>query len=281
MMHPMCLEKTSCIDKITLDIPSEILDRTVQVDIYLPTHFPVDREPPLLLINDGQNMDELGLVEMLSDAIKNGSVQPLIAAAIHCGPDRKQEYGTADHPDYLGRGNKAAAYTNFIFEECLPELRNTLPWKAFKEKAFAGFSLGGLSALDIVWAHPHEFSKVGVFSGSLWWRDHDQADPDYDDDQHRIMHQLIRKGSFAPWLKFFFETGTQDETSDRNNNGIIDSIDDTNSLIEALEMKGYQAGSQIKYLELKDGRHDIPTWAKAMPHFLKWAFPGESNHLQQ
>ena len=26
------------------------------------------------------------------------------------------------------------------------------------------------------------------------------------------------------------------------------------------------------YLELKDGKHDIPTWGRAMPVFLKWAF---------
>ena len=28
-------------------------------------------------------------------------------------------------------------------------------------------------------------------------------------------------------MKFFFECGTEDETEDRNGNGIIDSIDDT------------------------------------------------------
>ena len=69
-------------------------------------------------------------------------------------------------------------------------------------------------------------------------------------------------------------TGTHDETSDRNNNGIIDSIDDTLDLIRELEAKGYQRKTDIEYLELADGRHDVPTWGRAMPAFLQWGWPG-------
>ena len=48
------------------------------------------------------------------------------------------------------------------------------------------------------------------------------------------MHKIIRMAN-APWLKFFFECGALDETKDRNNNGIIDSIDDTLDLIDELK----------------------------------------------
>ncbi len=63
-----------------------------------------------------------------------------------------------------------------------------------------------------------------------------------------------------------------DETEDRNNNGIIDSIDDTLGLIEELKNKGYKLPDDIQYLELKEGRHDVKTWAKAMPAFLQWGW---------
>ena len=95
--------------------------------------------------------------------------------------------------------------------------------------------------MDIVWNHPDEFRRVGVFSGSLWWRSIDQTDVSYDDDKHRIIHQQIRNGSYYPWLKFFFQCGNMDETKDRNNNGIIDSIDDTMDLIKELELKTIKA----------------------------------------
>src|SRR4030095_1874938 len=101
--------------------------------------------------------------------------------------------------------------TRFIMEELLPLIQITYHLPVTRTKAFAGFSLGALSALDIVWNHPSEFSTVGVFSGSLWWRSKDQYDATYDDDQDRIMHQIIRKSANKPRLKFFFESGKLDE----------------------------------------------------------------------
>lgn len=257
------VEKTS--------VESSFLEREVKVDFYLPRNV-IDLSPlSLLLINDGQNMEELGLENILGELYKDEKIEPLICVAIHAGDERKMEYGVASEADSKGRGAKANLYTLFIFEELLPFIRkNIVP--TFKEKAFAGFSLGGLAALDIVWNHPDEFSKVGVFSGSLWWRSVDQGEKEYDDDRHRIMHQEIRNGNYSPWLKFFFQCGNMDETRDRNNNGIIDSIDDTLDLIKELEAKGYEKGKDIKYVEMKDGQHDIPTWGRAMPGFLKWGW---------
>jgi len=250
-------------------LESTHLEREVKVDFYLPAT--LSGEPSLLLINDGQNMEELGLAEILEGLNNDGEIRPLICVAIHAGIGRKLEYGTAGIPDYRDRGTRAENYTSFVFEELLPYIRQELGIAQFVEKAFAGFSLGGLSALDIVWNYPHEFSCVGVFSGSLWWRTKGLAEG-YDESKDRIMHGQIRNGNYAPWLRFFFETGTMDESMDRNNNGVIDSIDDTLSLIDELVEKGYNREKDIYYLELKDGKHDIPTWGRAMPTFLKWAF---------
>ncbi len=62
-----------------------------------------------------------------------------------------------------------------------------------------------------------------------------------------------------------------DEKNDRNNNGIIDSIDDTLDIIKELHHKGYH-DDDIFYLEMKEGRHDAKTWATAFPIFLQWAY---------
>lgn len=248
-------------------IESVFLKRSVKIDFYLPVH---EGEISLLLINDGQDMKELGLAAMLAGLIEQREIAPLFCVGIHCGEDRKNEYGVAGVPDFKGRGAKAGLYTQFVFEELLPYIRQKSGIATFKDKSFAGFSLGGLSALDIVWQHAREFYKTGVFSGSLWWRSR-SLDDGYVEETDRIMHSQIRKGQYASWLKFFFETGTLDETEDRNNNGIIDSIDDTLGLIMELKKKGYTA-DDIEYLELADGKHDVATWAKAMPYFLKWGW---------
>ena len=82
----------------------------------------------------------------------------------------------------------------------------------------------------------------------------------------------MRKQQHVPGKRFYFTTGSLDETADRNHNGIIDSIDDTLDLIKDLEAKGYDKNRDIFYYEMPDGHHDMPTWAKALPVFLKWAF---------
>ena len=252
-------------------IKSAFLKRDVKVDCYLPMHPGTTTEISLLLINDGQDLVTMHFQHLLKELYDHNKITPLMCVGLHCGHDRKNEYATAKLADYKGRGTKAALYDQFVFEELLPFLRKKYSMYSFKEKSYAGFSLGGLSALDIVWNYPKEFTKVGVFSGSLWWRDKDQDADDFDESKNRIMHRQIREGKYASWLKFFFEVGTQDETADRNNNGIIDAIDDTISLIDELIKKGY-SDDNIAYLELQDGRHDVPTWARAFPAFLLWGW---------
>jgi enterochelin esterase-like enzyme len=252
-------------------IKSGHLDRDVVITCFLPKAVKDPAQMGLLLINDGQNMKELGLADMLDGLITGGKIQPLLCVAIHAGPERIMEYGTASRPDYKGRGAKAPAYTAFVMEELLPFIHRNYQVASFREKSFAGFSLGGLSAMDIAWNHPQEFTKLGLFSASFWWRTKGLNDG-YVEDTDRIIHAEVREGGFYPWLKFFFETGTQDETMDRNNNGIIDSIDDTLALIGELLAKGYNREKDICYLELSDGKHDIATWARAFPLFLKWGW---------
>jgi enterochelin esterase-like enzyme len=272
---PMPLPNVSGILPEKKILSSEYLERDVTIDFFLPKNVSDPSAMNLLLINDGQNMEELGLEDMLNHLYLENAIQPLLCAAIHTGKERKTEYGIASQPDYMGRGAGAGNYTSFIMHELLPDMQKSFALPFFKEKAFAGFSLGGLSALDIVWNHPAAFKKAGVFSGSLWWRNVDQTEKEYDDDKHRIIHQLIRHGVYQPGLKFFFQCGNMDETKDRNNNGIIDSIDDTLDLIGELAAKGYDREKDICYLELSDGSHDIATWAKAMPVFLKWGWGRE------
>ena len=44
--------------------------------------------------------------------------------------------------------------------------------------------------------------------------------------------------------------------------------------------KGYKEDEHIRFVQLKDGRHDVPTWAKAFPDFLKWGW-GEKRVLSR
>ncbi len=269
----MVEEKIIKVSNIVVEqhtILSQYLQRDVVADVYLPSKNFHPELMNLLLINDGQDLLKMPFDEILNRLISNDEIEPMICIGIHCGNERKREYGTAYSADFKGRGDKAGLYSKFIFDELLPFIRKQYHAPAFKEKSFAGFSLGGLSAMDIAYNHADEFNKVGVFSGSLWWR-RKGYDENYNDESDRLMHLQILNGKFYPWMKFFFECGALDETADRNNNGVIDSIDDTLDLIVELRAKGY-TDQHIKYLELQDGTHDITTWSKAFPDFLKWGW---------
>lgn len=267
-------ELTSVYKLETLGLGSDALGREVTVDLYLPPAMDRPGLVSLLLINDGQDLASMPFRQMLDGLAEAGSIRPLCCVGIHAGPDRKMEYGTAGIPDFMGRGARAGDYSRFVLSELLPFIRRRTSSHHFRDKSICGFSLGGLSALDIAWCYAHEFRHVGVFSGSLWWRSRALED-DYLDERDRIIHDRIRKGGSFPWLKFFFEAGLLDETADRNGNGVIDSVDDTRDLIDILKAKGYKPDRDIRYRELPDGRHDVATWARCFPDFLRWAFaPG-------
>lgn len=251
-------------------IYSEYLERDVLFDAYFPITSTHPEQMNLLLINDGQDLPKMDFANILQLLYATDEIEPLFCIGIHCGAERKREYGTSYSADYKGRGDQAGLYAKFIFDELLPAIRKKYHTPSFKAKSFAGFSMGGLSAMDIVWNHAGEFQKVGVFSGSLWWR-RKAYDKGYEDEKDRLMHLQVRYGTMHPWLKFFIQTGVLDEKADRNNNGIIDSIDDALDMIVELKAKGY-TDEHIKYLQMDDGRHDVPTWGRAFPEFLKWGW---------
>ena len=248
------------------------LARKVKIQLILPPNYyslPQKRFP-LLLFNDGQDFEALNMLQTLEKLYETDQIHPLIVVGIHAG-NRLQEYGTAHQADYQNRGSRANLYTQFILQELLPFLE--LRYRCTQNQAdygFAGFSLGGLSAFDIVWNHPDRFSKVGVFSGSLWWRS--QPFKPEDPDANRIIHQMVKTGSHKPALKFWFEAGTNDENEDRNNNGIIDAIDDTIDLMDELEILGYSRKEDMFYLEVPGGIHHPSTWGDVMADFLMWGY---------
>ena len=224
----------------------------------------------LLLLNDGQDIDRLRAKDITDSLFKAKRIQPLLIVAIHAG-DRMQEYGVAGKPDYEKRGSKADHYDAFINNELYPYIKKKAGVRKFKSVAFAGCSLGGLSALDIAFTHNDKISKVGIFSGSFWWRDKDTKDSTYNDDKNRIMIARLKTSRKKPDQQYWFWVGAKEESSDRDKDGIIDAVDDTRDIITQLKSKGVP-DKNIVYKEAPQGQHDWPYWSAAFPDFMIWAF---------
>ena len=253
------------------EIYSRHLQRHVKLTV-ITTPMPDDKNDlNLLILNDGQDVGQWRLKETVDSLYRKKLINPLVIVAVHAG-DRMKEYGVAGYPDYLNRGNKASAYDDFINNELYPFTKKNATVRKFKSVAIAGCSLGGLSAFDIAWNHPDKIDKVGVFSGSFWWRDMDDKTPGYLDEKNRILFTKLKTSRKKPGLKYWFYAGDKEEESDRDKDGIIDVVDDTKDLIALIQSKNVCLPGDIKFIEDANGKHDYESWRKQLPAFLIWAF---------
>ncbi|NJL74191.1 MAG: hypothetical protein HC892_03260 [Saprospiraceae bacterium] len=142
------------------------LGRNVKVDVYLTKDFyfrPVARHS-VLFINDGQDMAAMQLQATLEKLMQTRAIGRTIVVAIHANENRIQEYGVASQADYKNRGSLAGKYSQFIVEELYLFIRDHYRLSRRMDTiAFAGMSLGGLSAFDIVWHHARLFTKQAFF----------------------------------------------------------------------------------------------------------------------
>lgn len=259
----------------TVRFESELLQRTVLIDLYETEEIDNVGGRNLLLVNDGGQLRQAGMDGLLKG---EGGIPllPLTVAAIHGGENREQELGMSTGPDYLGRGTKAAWYEQFVISELLPFLGERQERRSFRETAIAGFGQGALSAFDIAWNNPDIFNKVGVLSGIMGWRSVAREDRRYDDSQHRMLHLQVRNGTFRRGMKFFFQCGFTNDGQDLNRNGVIDSVDDTIDLMRELVRKGYQEGAGIRYVQ--DGKSRPGEWLSSFQRFLQWGWIADTSN---
>lgn len=247
---------------------SRHLRRKVGLVVYRPLVFP-HQKMFLCLFNDGQDLLRMDTQNQLGELFESNKIPATLTVGVVAG-DRMREYGTSERPDYLNRGDLARAYELFITQELMPwlEQRYTL-WESPRCRSVAGFSLGGLNAFDLAWRNPNHFGGCGVFSGALWWRS-TSFDPD-DPDAGRIVHDYVEAAQAPPpGFRAWMMAGTEDEKEDRNNNGIIDAIDDTLQLMDLLRDQGLADEDELAYFEVQNGRHNPDTWKTVLKDYLMW-----------
>ncbi|MFN8243590.1 MAG: alpha/beta hydrolase-fold protein [Ferruginibacter sp.] len=253
----------------------EIYSRHLQAHMKLTvitTPMPDNKEDlNLLILNDGQDISQFRVKEIVDSLYRKKQLQPLLVVAVQPG-DRMQDYGVAGYPDYHNNGSSAGKYSDFIADELYPFAKKKATVRKFKSVVIAGCSLGGLSAFDIAWDHADKIDKVGVFSGSFWVRDKDAAAPDYDDATDRLILNKIRSSHKRPHLQYWFYAGDKEEEGDRDKDGIIDVVDDTRDLMDAIKAKNVCSPGDISWSGDANGKHDYISWSRQLPNFLLWAF---------
>lgn len=249
------------------------------VTVYLPGEYArnLQKRYKVLYVFDGQELPLIAFEQYLNSLISSHQIEPLIVVAIESagGDLRHEELGAGPYINVFGWGTLSDYFNRFMISELLPKIASsyrTQPGAA--NTGVMGWSLGGLTAFYLAWQYPDSFGIVGAFSPSFWWRTKSQAGFEL---QSRVMHSVVRNNQKRPGLRMWFEAGTQEEPySDINKNGVSDVIEDIQDLWKELEQKGYQAGVDMTYVQVEGGRHEVTTWARVLPDFLRWAFPAQN-----
>ena len=265
----------------------------LRVRVHLPPDYALTQARyDVLYVNDGQDMDAVGMAATLERLYARHAISRIIVVAIDMPPDRMAGYGLFDRAKgqalvagsaYGNVGGNAQVYAEWLTQALVPFIDNRYRTVAQSEgRALLGWSLGALSAFGIGWQYPDLFARVGAFSPSFWLAA-DRRDA-ASVQATRIVHRLVDASPSLPRPRLFFGVGSQEETDDRDGDGVIDVLDDTRDLIDRVRHRCVREACEAADREtvvlflLADGRHDQPSWARMLPAFLLWAHARNTAH---
>lgn len=250
---------------------SHILDNERDVVIYLPPGYKKnhDRKYPVLYMQDGQNLftsikdgssSKWEVKETVDKLITEGKIEDIIIAGIYNNEDRISEY-TSTYMDKFSAGGGGENYARFIVEELKPFIDKSYRTLSCRENTgLAGASLGGLISFYIGWNYDKVFKKVAAMSPSFWW------------DNCNIIKELKKYTGLKKDLQIWIDAGDAEETSDRNNNGVIDMVDDARDMVSLLSHMGFMEQKDLAYYEAVAGIHHESAWASRFDKVLLYMF---------
>ncbi|HEV2681646.1 MAG TPA: alpha/beta hydrolase-fold protein [Rhodanobacter sp.] len=286
---------------LQLDTPAFAPEK-IKVTLYLPPgynhtvlHYPV------LYANDGQDMAAVGLQATLAQLYREHAIEPVIVVAIDMLADRASGYGLSDRTtsrSLVGGspigpiGTRAQDYSAWVATVLVPYIdAHYRTRKSARDRAMLGWSLGALNAFNLGWQYPEVFGRVGAFSPSFWLAaDRTSATTI----QHtRLAQAMVDRGGKRAGLKMWVAVGTAEETKDRDGDGINDTVDDAQDLLEGyrgadgfhvrgLQQLGYSIDmdyakhssrrADVSLFLLQGGVHNQASWKRMLPPFLLWAY---------
>lgn len=151
------------------------LKRKRRISALLPhDYYETDKRYPVLYLNDGQNLfnerapfGNWAIDKELEGLSERGHGDIIVITIDHGGEDRIIEYLPYFNPKY-GKG-EGVLYLRFLQETLMPYVNKTYRTLTGRENTgIGGSSMGGLISLFAGLNYQDSFSKLMVFSPSLW-----------------------------------------------------------------------------------------------------------------
>lgn len=148
-------------------------------------------------------------------------------------------------------GGRGPQYGRFLVDELLPFINAEYRTQTGPaHTAVGGSSLGGLISMYLGLEYPDVFGHLAVISPSVWW------------DQRVILSMVADKPKSAQ--RIWLDMGTAEGA------GMLNGARD---LKAALEVKGWQEGVDLAYMEDADATHSETAWAGRAEAILRFLFP--------
>lgn len=247
---------------------SQHLQGTRELLIYLPPQYEEcpDQRYPVLYLHDGQNLfdavtafghQEWGVDEAAEELIAAGMIEPLIVVGIYnAGEHRIEEF--THIRSRKGQGGHARRYAQFVVDELKPFIDSTYRTRpGTASTGLGGSSLGGLVTLYMGLHYPGTFGKLISMSPSVWWA-------------RRAILREIKKAQGKFNQKIWLDVGTC-EGSDP-----FSCVQNVRDLKDALVLRGWELGSDLKLVEDEGAGHDEKAWGFRIRDALMFLFPSQS-----
>ncbi|HAC16764.1 MAG TPA: hypothetical protein DCE78_12600 [Bacteroidetes bacterium] len=236
------------------EIPQLI--KTRRIAALLPHNYHTsDKKYPVLYLQDGQNLfDDYApfgsweLPKQLAHLAKHGHGDVIIVAIDHAETERIKEF-TPTKVTALGVGD-GKKYARFLCETLKPYVDQHFRTLSHgNHTGIGGSSMGGLISIYAAMQHPTTFSKLMIFSPSLW------VSPELSID-------FIRKTPLFKG-KIYLYGGTQEGSS---------MVEHLNEFVHVISNDPHKRNLQFKLSVRDGGEHNESAWGHEFPKALNWLF---------
>lgn len=242
------------------------LNRYRRIWLYLPVDYATSpsQRYPVIYMHDGQNLfnaatsfaGEWEVDECLTRLHGQGDQGAIVVGIENGGSQRINEYSPWVHPQY--GGGQGDAYLQFIVQTLKPYIDARYRTDSTRNGTWIwGSSMGGLISQYGAVKYQEVFSRVGVFSPSLWF-------------DQRIMQQPLQEGYRMP-VRFYLMAGALESSS---------MLPQLNQLKDQLLLAGFPA-SQVQTVARSDGQHAEWFWRREFQEAYQWlqgSMPSSADH---
>ncbi len=252
--NPQFLPDIRILDE-NFEIPQLI--KTRRISVLLPYNYEQTRlNYPVLYLQDGQNLldshapfGSWRVDQKLAFMAEKGLSDIIIVSIDHAEDERIAEF-TPSHPTKLGIGD-GKKYTRFLADTLKPYIDRhfrTLPDR--EHTGIGGSSMGGLISIYAGLMYPEVYSKLLVFSPSLW------VDPQLHDHAPAFLPPDDK-------IQMYLYGGGRESA---------DLVKDMEGFIENIKSQGMHANITFQLSIEPKGKHNEYCWGEEFPKAVEWLF---------